>query len=177
MRMTWKFLALLIVMATLALAGCDDDNGDSDESNGDADGENGDAWMDVIEVESDAGEDPPVITPDAEWSIYWEGTAPTEHRVRIYVSDSGEVDDDAVRVSSWTCDDTPRTQCEEKSGEFDCEFTNENEMWCGTKSSINTSGDLTDLLDQIPHDTYMVAQACERKQENCADENTEIRIE
>lgn len=88
---------------------------------------------------------------DGKFSVSWDVFSNIDlYHVELFVSKDGSTDGDAVKFFARNCGYIG-SSCSQK-GEFECNFTQDNQIFCG-----NTDGhNLTDFLDQLPQELFIV---------------------
>ena len=89
--------------------------------------------------------------------VDWETTGSGSYRIDLYVSADGKLDEaDDIRFFGQNCQEgLPLMKCG-LTGGFDCQFTTENKISCGTDALANPPKDLSAFLTALPQSAYII---------------------
>jgi len=106
----------------------------------------------------------PIISPgldNGSFNVGWSVSASDPYHVSLYISVDAVLSPSAdIQFFQRNCgSQSTLYQCS-STGNFACRFTNQNTLACGTSTLLDTSVNITALLDAIPKAAHVIAQAC-----------------
>lgn len=107
----------------------------------------------------------------------WQASASTDpYRVEFYTSSDPLLSDDDDDFAAYNCGSLSFYACD-SSGSQTCTFDTDNRVICGEKSAFNSGDNLTDLLDTLPKDLYILIEVCNGFFDECKVKSVQVRFE
>ncbi len=112
-----------------------------------------------------------VIDPaidDGDFSLRWDIDSSDPYHIELYLSEDSQLSKGSdINFFGQNCG-SPSTVFNCNSvGNFDCRFTSENKISCGTINSANNEKNVTDFMTTLPKEAFIVIEACNGLFDSC----------
>ena len=110
--------------------------------------------------------------------VEWNVNSSDPYHVDLYISDNNALDEITdIRIFNQNCGSIALLYNCNAVGSFDCKFTSENKMSCGTVTPTNPDKDLTSFLTTIPQSAFLFIKACNALFDSCKTSSIAIELQ
>lgn len=114
---------------------------------------------------------------NGEFTVAWNVSSSDPYRVDLYLSNDAALSNDDYEFFGQNCGSLSYLYDCGSSANFNCRFTTQNKISCGTVSSFNRETDISAFLDQIPKRAFLILEACNGLFNDCKTSSVEIELQ
>ena len=148
----------MLILGAVLLSACGGGGGDVLNNSG-----NSATTISAFEITGSATGTPVPIDANinsGNFHVHWEVNSSDPYHVDLYVSADDVLDTNTdIRFFEQNCGSGPLMNCT-SIADFDCAFTTQNHLSCGTLSAANKGKDLTTFLTGLPMQAGIIMKAC-----------------
>jgi hypothetical protein len=112
------------------------------------------------------------------FKVTWNVSSSDPYHIELYLSnDSALSKSTDVNFFGQNCGGISAIYNCSSNGSFDCKFTSQNKISCGTITSFNKEKDISSFLDQIPKQAFLIIEACNGLFDSCKTSSEEIELQ
>lgn len=103
------------------------------------------------------------------FNIHWDIDSSDPYHIELYLSEDSQLSKSSdVNFFGQNCSSASSIFNCSSVGDFDCRFTSENKISCGTISAANNEKTVTSFMTTLPKDAYIIIEACNGLFDSCA---------
>ncbi len=112
---------------------------------------------------------------DGAFNIQWNIDSSDPYHIELYLSEDSQLSKSSdFNFFGQNCG-SPSTVFNCSSvGDFDCRFTSENKISCGTINSANKEKDATNFMTALPKEAFIIIQACNGLFDSCKESASQV---
>lgn len=119
-----------------------------------------------------------VIDPaidDGAFNIQWNISSSDPYHIELYLSEDAQLSKSSdVNFFGQNCSSSSTIFNCSSVGDFDCRFTSENKISCGTISPANKEHNVTTFMTTLPKEAFIIIEACNGLFDSCAESASSV---
>ncbi len=103
-----------------------------------------------------------------DFSLQWDIDSSNPYHIELYLSEDSQLSKSSdINFFGQNCGSLSTVYNCNSVGNFDCRFTSENKISCGTINSANKEKNVSDFMTTLPKDAFIIIEACNGLFDSC----------
>ena len=119
-----------------------------------------------------------VINPaidEGAFKIQWNIDSSDPYHIELYLSEDSQLSKSSdVNFFGQNCSSASAIFNCTSVGDFDCRFTSENKISCGTISAANREQNVTSFMTTLPKEAFIIIEACNGLFDSCEESVSQV---